>query len=213
MADDGKTDFILTNEDVLFHEIRNKHFDVAGPHFTKKIKEITQMMADKNQKTIEELDRFIKKLKDMDVVTAKKVATCHINVAFFIAQSMKDMDYQHVYGIEQKCILADKDEMKYISQSLEAKMTKQHKKMKVLRAMCMYSTTQGGLSKVDFDTLRRVFIMNYGYQEMVTLMNLQDAGLFKQKLDKKQQGYFEWNWNKIKETFNLIDENMNRMAP
>lgn len=41
MADDGKTDFILTNEDVLFHEIRNKHFDVAGPHFTKKIKEIT----------------------------------------------------------------------------------------------------------------------------------------------------------------------------
>ena len=55
--------------------------------------------------------------------------------------------------------------------------------------------------------------MNYGYQEMVTLMNLQDAGLFKQKLDKKQQGYFDWNWNKIKETFNLIDENMNRKAP
>jgi hypothetical protein len=77
----------------------------------------------------------------MDVVTAKKVATCHINVAYFIAQSMKDMDYQHVYGIEQKCIEADRDEMKYIGQALEAKMTKQHNKIKALRAMCIYSTT------------------------------------------------------------------------
>jgi hypothetical protein len=33
--------------------------------------------------------------------------------------------------------------------------------------------------------------MNYGYQEMVTLVNLQDAELFKQKLDKKQEGYFD----------------------
>ena len=77
----------------------------------------------------------------------------------------------------------------------------------------MYSTTQGGLSKADFDNLRRVFILNYGYQEMVTLMNLQDAGLFRQKLDKKQPGYFDWNWEKIKTTFNLIDENMNRHSP
>ena len=57
--------------------------------------------------------------------------------------------------------------------------------MKVLRAMCIYCTTQGGLVKADFDNLRRVFVMNYGYQEMVTLMNLQDAGLFRMKYDKK----------------------------
>ena len=108
----------------------------------------------------------------MDVVNAKKVTTCHINMALHIAQTMRDMDYQQVYAIEQKCIMADKDEMKYISQAIEAKIVKQHNKMKVLRAMCIYCTTQGGLVKADFDNLRRVFVMNYGYQEMVTLMNL-----------------------------------------
>ena len=48
-----------------------------------------------------------------------------------------------------------------------------------------------------FDSLRRVFIMNYGYQEIVTLMNLQDSGLLRLK-DKKAPGYIDWNWEKIK---------------
>jgi hypothetical protein len=92
-------------------------------------------------------------------------------------------------------------------------MTKQYNKMKVLRAMCIYSTTQGGLQKADYDNLRRVFIMNYGYQEMVTLMNLSDAGLFKIK-DKKMPGYFDWNWQKIKESLKLVnDEGVNFMSP
>jgi hypothetical protein len=54
-------------------------------------------------------------------------------------------------------------DLKQIAMNLEAKMTKQYNKMKVLRAMCLYSTTQGGLQKADYDNLRRVFIMNYGY--------------------------------------------------
>ena len=102
--------------------------------------------------------------------------------------------------------------MKFISQSLEAKMTKQYNKMKVLRAMCIYSTTQGGLQKADYDNLRRVFIMNYGYQEMVTLMNLADAGIFKMK-DKKAPGYFDWNWDKIKTSLNLISSEANVQSP
>lgn len=124
IADDQRTDFILSNQDTIFHEVRNKHFDVAGTHFNKKIEKITQMMADKDQRTIEELDKFIKELKEMDVVNAKKIATCHINVAYFISECMKDMDYIQVYKFEQTCIMAEKDEMKFIGQSLEAKMVK-----------------------------------------------------------------------------------------
>jgi len=63
-------------------------------------------------------------------------------------------------------------ETKEIPRQLEAKMTKRYNKMKVLRALCMLSTTQGGLAKPEFDSLRRAFIMNYGYQEIVTMMNL-----------------------------------------
>ena len=37
--------------------------------------------------------------------------------------------------------------------------------------------------------------------------------MFKLK-DKKAPGYFDWNWNKIKEQFNLVnDEGVNFMSP
>jgi hypothetical protein len=56
------------------------------------------------------------------------------------------------------------DELKLFTQILEGKMIKQSDKLKVLRAMCLFSCTQGGLvTKQDFDNLRRVFIMCYGH--------------------------------------------------
>ena len=85
LPENGRTDFILTSEDTIFNEIRNKHFDTAGPYLSKQIADIQRMMSDKNQKTIEELDRFIKKLKNMNVVNAKEIVTSHINVAHHIS--------------------------------------------------------------------------------------------------------------------------------
>lgn len=47
---------------------------------------------------------------------------------------------------------------------------------------------------------------------MVTLMNLQDAGLFRLK-DKKDKSQPDWNWDKIVNTFNLINEDCNMTSP
>lgn len=158
--DDKSTDFILTNEDVLFSEIRNKHFNVAGPILNRQLRDIQTMMEDKSQNTIQELDKFIKKLKNMNVVKAKEIATCHINIAHDIATKLRKLDYIHIYGNEQQCILG---EYKEIPRILEAKMLKQYDKIKILRSLILYSTTQGGVLKPEFDALRRSFIMNYGY--------------------------------------------------
>ena len=49
---DGSTDFILTSNDAVFLDIRDKHFNVAGPTLMKKLQDIQRMMTDKNQKTI-----------------------------------------------------------------------------------------------------------------------------------------------------------------
>lgn len=88
--DDESTEFILTNEDIVFGEIRNKHFNVAGGTLNQKLKDIQRMMEDKSQNTIQELDKFIKKLKNMNVIKAKEIATCHINIAHEIATSLRD---------------------------------------------------------------------------------------------------------------------------
>jgi hypothetical protein len=38
--DTDKIDFTLTSEDSIFNEIRNKHFNAAGPHLNKEIADI-----------------------------------------------------------------------------------------------------------------------------------------------------------------------------
>lgn len=38
--DEERTDLLLTSEVTMFNEIRNKHFNVAGPHLSKTISDI-----------------------------------------------------------------------------------------------------------------------------------------------------------------------------
>lgn len=52
LKDNEKVGFNLTNEDVTFADIRNKHFNNAGPKMIQNLKEIKMMMEDKSQKTI-----------------------------------------------------------------------------------------------------------------------------------------------------------------
>jgi hypothetical protein len=49
------------------------------------------------------------------------------------------------------------------------------------------------------DGLRRFYIANYGYQELITLMSLQEARLLRPK-DKR------FDWAALKKTFKLINE-------
>ena len=72
--------------------------------------------------------------------------------------------------------------------------------------MCLYSCTQNGFEDQDFTSLREVFLLNYGYHELVTLINLEESGLLNRKplLLQKNSSKIEWNWVKIQETFKLI---------
>ncbi len=62
--------------------------------------------------------------------------------------------------------------MKGIIQTLEVKMMKQYDRDRILRLFCLLSVTQSGLKQVDLDNLRKFYIMNYGYEEILTLMSL-----------------------------------------
>lgn len=125
----------------------------------------------------------------MNIAKGKDVLTHHINLAFYINNQMKAIDYQHCYGLEQTIILGE--DLKTIQNVLENKMSKQYNKDKILRLMCLFSITQSGLKTELLDNLRRFFIMNYGYSELITLMALQEARLLRPK-DKK------FDWNKLK---------------
>lgn len=78
-------------------------------------------------------------------------------------------------------------------------MIKQYNRDKILRMLCLFSVTQSGLKQDIFNDIRKFYLYNYGFEEVVTLMNLQDAKLLRAK-DKKL------DWAKLKKVFKLINE-------
>lgn len=96
---------------------------------------------------MEDLQKFVKDLKNLNPAKAKFIAEAHINIASHIAKSIKNMDYKQLYRLEQKCILGldNKDTYKAIVHDIEAKIIKMYDKVHILRSLCMFSIINGGL--------------------------------------------------------------------
>lgn len=54
----------------------------------------------------------------------------------------------------------------------------------VLRLLCLYSVVQNGLKAKSFDFFRREIIHTYGFETILTLNNLEKAGLLKRQEQK-----------------------------
>ena len=50
---------------------------------------------------------------------------------------------------------------------------------KVLRLICLQSITNGGLKPKVFEFYRRELLQTYGFEHALTLVQLEEAGLFK----------------------------------
>ena len=71
---------------------------------------------------------------------------------------------------------SEEDDFVLIKEKLEAKMVLQYPKFSVLRIMILLSY-RGGLKPDQYDNLRHLFLLNYGYQEILTLIRLEQANL------------------------------------
>ena len=65
--------------------------------------------------------------------------------------------------------------------------------------MCLLCVTSSGLKQAELHSLRKLYLLCYGHDEIHTLMHLQDSRLLRPK-DKKL------DWNKLKKYFRLINE-------
>lgn len=91
----------------------------------------------------------------------------------------------------QNSILSECNVSETIS-AIEAKIARKHDIYEILRLASLLSTANSGIKQNDFDQIRRSLIMSYGYQEIATMLNMQDAHLMRIR-DRK------FDWNKIKQ--------------
>ena len=67
--------------------------------------------------------------------------------------------------------------------------------------MILLSVTHNGIDQTNYDLLSNMFVLTYGYPEMITIMNLADAGLFKVQAKNNP-----WDMEKIIDALKLVDE-------
>uniref|UniRef100_A0A453K2F5 Uncharacterized protein n=1 Tax=Aegilops tauschii subsp. strangulata TaxID=200361 RepID=A0A453K2F5_AEGTS len=142
-----------------------------------------------NTQSVSELKDFVKRLHSLPEITR------HVNLAHHL-QSFAGKPLFHArVEIEQK-ILEAKDYdtcYKYIEEIIQ----KQEPIETVLRLLVLFSLTNAGLPRKNFDYLRREILHSYGFEHMPLLYNLEKAGLVKRRESRS-------NWAVIRRALQLI---------
>lgn len=79
----------------------------------------------------------------------------------------------------------------------------------VLRLLVLFSLVNGGLKDKDYDTIRKEVIQTYGYETLLTLYNLEAAGLFTKKEGSRNYSAIR---NKLRLVTDVSGEDMNEMG-
>ncbi|KAL7109739.1 hypothetical protein ACP275_06G194400 [Erythranthe tilingii] len=190
----------LNSSDKLFKEIRDMNFEVVVQVLRQKATSMKQDYTDISTTTqsVSELKDFVKKLNSLPEMTR------HINLAQHLSTFTSKPSFLGKLDMEQTLVEAQSYDICF--DFIEEMIHKQEPLVNVLRLLILFSITNSGLPKKNFDYLRRELLHSYGFEHIATLNNLEKAGLVR-KQDSKS------NWLTIKRTLQLVVEDTDTTNP
>lgn len=197
---------ILNSGDELFADLRDKIFTAVGPSLSKRAKLISaQFDTQKTQEmTVNEMKTMVKQLPHM--MKTKNLLSNHMSIAEGIKNVTDTPEFLDALHAEQEIFLGvDPDRaLSYIENAIA------HKKPlnKILKLICMQSFTSSGLKQKVLEYYKREIIQTYGFQHILTLMNLEQAGLL-----KCSQNTFTRHYQTLRKMMRLTVEDASELAP
>lgn len=190
----------LNSSDKLFKEIRDLNFEVVVQVLRQKATSMKQDYTEVTtmSQTVSELKDFVKKLNSLPEMTR------HINLAQHLSTFTSKPSFLGQLDMEHTIIEAQSYDLCF--EYIEEMIHKQEPLNKVLRLLILFSVTNSGLPKKQFDYLRRELLHSYGFEHMATLNNLEKAGLFKKQETKS-------NWQLVKRALQLVVEDTDTANP
>ncbi|XP_048421781.1 vacuolar protein-sorting-associated protein 33 homolog isoform X3 [Pyrus x bretschneideri] len=190
----------LNSSDKLFKELRDLNFEVVGQILRQKAQSMKQDYTDvtSNNQTGSELKDFVKKLNSLPEMTR------HINLAQHLSTFTSKASFLGQLDMEHTIIEGQSYDICF--EHIEEMIHKQEPHVNVLRVLILFSITNSGLPKKHFDYLRRELLHSYGFEHMVTLNNLEKAGLLKKQEMKS-------NWLTVKRALQLVVEDTDTASP
>jgi hypothetical protein len=209
-SDDGPTDIsaekkqiILNSGEELFAEIRDKNFNAVGPALSRKAKLISSQFEERHEeKTVQEIKQFVARLPHM-MATKASLAT-HTTIAELIKEVTDSNSFLESLQTEQEFMNGiDTDK---VHPYIEDCIAQKEPLIKVLRLICMQSVTNSGLKLKVLEHYKREIIQTYGFQHILSLTNLEKAGLIKLQQGSRQ-------YTVLRKTLRLTVEDGSEIAP
>ncbi|XP_041347888.1 vacuolar protein sorting-associated protein 33A-like [Gigantopelta aegis] len=194
--------FILNSSDELFADLRDKNFNAVGSIVSRKAKVITAEFDERHSaKTVGEMKHFVSKLPHLQA--ARQSLAIHTSIAELIKEATDQDEFMDSLRCQQEFI--NSLETDKIHPYIEEAIAKQVDLTKVLRLICIQSYCNDGLKQKVLDFYKREIIQTYGYEHLLTLMNLEKTGLLSQHGNR--------TYAVIRKSLRLMVEDVNEQNP
>ncbi|KAG5559147.1 hypothetical protein RHGRI_008911 [Rhododendron griersonianum] len=197
----------LNSSDKLFKEIRDLNFEVVVQVLRQKATSMKQDYTEMTTTTqsVSELKDFVKKLNSLPEMTR------HINLAQHLSTFTSKPSFLGRLDMEHTIVEAQSYDICF--DYIEEMIHKQEPLVSVLRLLILFSVTNAGLPKKNFDYLRQVcmkfmreLLHSYGFEHMATLNSLEKAGLLRKQESKS-------NWLTVKRALQLVVDDTDTANP
>ncbi|GAB1606185.1 vacuolar protein sorting-associated protein 33B-like [Argonauta hians] len=175
---DKPTRLLLSSQDEIFDQIRNKHFSTVFEFLSWKVKEV-QTGYDKRHSltTVGAMKNFVSnELKDLS--NKHKTLAYHIGACEVImAKKMKTFEnFEEIMQTEHSLLEGSgiKENINFIEECINRKFNVEQ----TLRLLCLLSLTTDGIYSKQYKQLTVQFIQTYGFDMLPTLHNLRKLHLF-----------------------------------
>ncbi|XP_064612161.1 vacuolar protein sorting-associated protein 33A-like [Liolophura sinensis] len=194
--------FILNSSDELYADLRDKNFNAVGAVVSKKAKAITAQFDERHTaKTVSEMKTFVSKLPHLQ--GARQSLATHTSIAELIKEVTNTDQFMDTLRCQQEFINGIETDKPH--SYVEDCIAKEESIVKVLRLVCIQSYCNNGLKPKVLEYYKREILQTYGFEHLITIMNLEKAGLIRPHGNR--------SYPVIRKSLKLIVEDVNEMNP
>ncbi|XP_050088887.1 vacuolar protein sorting-associated protein 33A [Anopheles aquasalis] len=198
-----KSQFILNSKEQIFAELRDKNFNAVGVVLSRHAKSIRSRANEKHSDmSIQELKKLVEGLPH--IKAKEQSLSTHTTIAELVKNVISSDDFLDELGCEQEFMMcSDVDKPNSFIEDLIAKEAPLRS---VLRLMCMQSIAGSGLKPKVLDYYKRELVQVYGLQTLLTIGNLEKAGLLRAQTGQR-------TYHVLRKTLNLTAETPEEVSP
>lgn len=164
----------LNSKDTIYDNIRNRHFAGVSSYLITRAREVKAKKDQAQNMTTAEMKDFVaNELRTLQ--SLQKTLQLHLSACEEITKQMR-RDFDTLLKTEHGLVTgaSNTSEVQTFLKNCIARMLPVTAN---LRLLCLYSLTQDGFSRRDYETISTELMNAYGHKQLITLYNLRQLGL------------------------------------